>query len=65
MVLTPLIDSSSSSLLSRVWLISCARPRIASVLLSDILENETVLERDLAAAKLPLPTQTLLIQSGV
>ena len=65
MVLIPLIDSSSSSLLSRAWLISCARPRIASVLLSDILENETVLERDLAAAKLPLPAQTLLIRSGV
>lgn len=65
MLLTPLLDSPSSSLLSKGWLISCARPRIASVLLSDILENETALERDLAAAKLPLPTEVLLTQSGV
>lgn len=65
MLLPPVLDSTSSSLLSRGWLISCARPRIALVLLSDILENETVLERDLAAAKLPLPTQTLLIRSGM
>lgn len=60
MLLLPLLDSSSSSLFSRGCLISCARPRIASVLMSDILENETALERHLAAAKLPLPIQKLL-----
>lgn len=50
--------SGSSSLSFRFWLMSSARPKIPGVLLMEIEENDTALERDFAAASPLVPEQT-------